>query len=142
MKRLPLLGLLLFTLAALASCTGTIDSTEQTIACYDTGHGMKCVPLADLPANTTAACLDKSGETKAPAQGDSNSADTSDSGSDSNGDGNSDSSAEGDSHPSGSGQQCAAGADTDDDGISDSKDCNCTGTTNPTPPGDPGPVIQ
>ena len=56
MKRLPLLGLVL----ALASCGTSIDNTDQALACYDTGSGMKCVPLDDdtvLTARELGICL-------------------------------------------------------------------------------------
>lgn len=59
MKRLPLLGLIL----ALAACGSSLDNDGQGLACYDTGSGMKCVPLKDLPAGTEAMCVDTDGET-------------------------------------------------------------------------------
>jgi clumping factor A len=160
MKRLPLLGLIL----ALASCAPSLGSDDQTVACYDTGHGMKCVPLSELPSGSTATCINKGdgktdgGTTAGTDNSDSDSDEASNSASDSNGDGNSDSSAAGDSNSnsdstddstdkdSDSAKDCAAGADVDSDGISDSKDCDCLGPDNPqntpTPPGDPGPVIN
>lgn len=58
MKRLPLLGFIL----ALASCDASIDNSDQGVACYDTGSGMKCVPVGELPAGAKAECTDTDGE--------------------------------------------------------------------------------
>jgi len=155
MKRLPLLGFVL----ALASCTPTLGNEDQTVACYDTGHGMKCVPLAELPSSTTAMCIDKEGEAKnsassasGPSASDNDTSQSSDSpnlvrpgGDDDDDKDDHPSSAEDPSGASDSAaHDCATGADTDGDGISDSKDCGCLDPDVPpgTPPGQPGPIIN
>ena len=159
MKRLPLFGAL-FALITLASCAPTIDSGNQGVACFDTGSGMKCVPLEQLPANTPAMCIDKDGETDASqssASGPSASDNDTSASSDAPGalltddpdepddddapdapDGESDSSTEDDSGASDSTEEtCGTGTDTDADGVSDSKDCDCLDVDTPTnvPPG-------
>jgi len=171
MKRLPLLGLIL----ALASCEATIDSggatDDQSVACYDTGSGMKCVPLDQLPSNTTAVCIDKDGVTdvsqssaEGPSPSDNDTSQSSDSPDlmaglptgltdDDDDDGDSDDSTDDDSGASNSTEEnCATGTDTDADGVSDSQDCDCIDADTPTnvppggtPPGSPtgggGPII-
>ena len=160
MKRLPLLGFI-SALLTLASCGASVDNTDQTVACYDTGHGMKCVPIAELPASTNAMCIDKDGVTETSASSDSGPSpsdnDTSQS-SDAptapdgtadgdDGDDGDDSSAEDASGASDStAKNCATGVDTDGDGVSDSQDCDCVGPDAPPPgtippPAPGGPVI-
>ena len=170
MKRLPLLGLVL---ALAASCGISIENSGQDLACFDTGSGMKCVPLDELPAGTEAMCIDTDGETDVsqssasgvslsdnatsessdaqnvvlPTEGDDG--DDDDGGDDDGGDdgGTSDSSTEDASGASDSTEEaCGTGVDTDNDGTSDSKDCDCLDADTPTnmPPaggGGGGPVI-
>jgi hypothetical protein len=147
MKRLLGLGFI-STLLALASCSASVNDTNQnqTVACYDTGNGMKCVPVAQLPANTTAVCLDKDG-TKASESNDT--ADTPDGDDDDDLVGNGTPAGDADSDSDSTSRHCTTGApagtDTDSDGISDSKDCDCVAPDAPTsptttPPGG-GPVI-
>jgi len=162
MKRLPLFGFI-SALLALTSCGASVDNTDQTVACYDTGHGMKCVPIGELPANTTATCIDKDGVTETsqssdsgPSPSDNDTSQSSDSPNvllgdddgddDDDGDGI-DSSAEDASGASDStAKSCATGVDADGDGVSDSKDCDCVGPDAPPPgtippPTPGGPVI-
>ena len=161
MKRLPLLGLVL---ALAASCGSSLDNNDQALACFDTGSGMKCVPLDELPANTEAMCIDTDGETdvsQSSASGvslsDNATSESSDAqnvvlpteeddGDDDDG-GTSDSSTEDASGASDSSEEaCGTGVDTDNDGTSDSKDCDCLDADTPTnmPPGGDGgggPII-
>ncbi len=41
-----------------ASCGVSLDSVDQEVACYDTGHGMKCVALSEVPDDAAVTCVD------------------------------------------------------------------------------------
>lgn len=135
MKRLPLLGLIF----ALASCGASLNSSEQAIACYDTGSGTKCVQLADLPAGAEAICVDTDGDTTTSASSASGpSADDNDTSVSSDSPeapppadvtataaGDSAEDASGDSASTEDSGCVGDGADGDSDGTSDSTDCDC-----------------
>jgi len=146
MKRLPLLGLIF----ALASCGTSLNSSEQAIACYDTGSGMKCVQLADLPDNVEAVCIDTDGDTttsqssaSGPSADDNDTSASSDSPDAPLREGGIATTDADDSVEDASGDSDSAedpgcggnGADADGDGTSDSTDCDCVD------PDDPGPIL-
>ena len=45
----------------LSSCSVGTDSTNQKVACYDTGSGVKCVQQSLLPAGASVVCEDDDG---------------------------------------------------------------------------------
>jgi len=131
----------LFIALGLSSCSVGTDSTNQKVACYDTGSGVKCVQASLLPAGTTAICEDDDG-----------SDDTDDDATDGtddlrvlpDDDGGDDSDAESCVKAGDSGSDESDGvdgtsdsSDTDGDGVPDGSDCDCTGTTPPTDPPPP-----
>src|SRR5687768_7701247 len=98
MKRFHLIGALLFGITA---CTASIGDAptpidpvdppgdvvppDDTMACYDTGHGIKCVLKRTMPAGSTAYCSDDDGDTRpsdssnsGPSDSDNDTSDSSD----------------------------------------------------------------
>jgi cysteine-rich repeat protein len=162
MKRLPLIGALLFGLAACVSeesatrpqqdppTFGGVDDTDTTIACYDTGHGVKCVFKREMPADASVVCTDHDGFAKAsessasgpspsdddtsdssdgPHRDHGNCNDSSDSADDDSGNSDSDTKDVGCDDPNG---------DADGDGVPNGQDCDCACPDNP-PPADQDP---
>lgn len=127
MTRVPLLGVFLL---GLASCGLGTSTTDQTIVCYDTGHGAKCVPMSSMPRDATALCSDQDGNARdsseSSADGPSPEDDDTSVSSDA---ANADGEASGESHECG-----APTSDDDDDGVSNERDCDCV----VLPPPDPG----
>jgi hypothetical protein len=135
----------LFIALGLSSCSVGTDSTNQKVACYDTGSGVKCVQASLLPAGATPVCEDDDGS-------DDTDDDATDGTDDFAGtlheDGGDDSDAESCVKAGDSGSESSDGmdgtsasSDTDGDGVPDGDDCDCTGTTpppQPPPGGDTG----
>jgi len=150
MTRFTLLGAVLVTLG-LASCSMGTNSTDQKVACYDTGSGVKCVPITSLPAGATPVCEDNDGDTNGassessadgPSPSDGDTSASSDSGEDGSDSGDSDGGDECE-HVGDSGSDSSDGADGtsassdgDSDGVPDTEDCDCT--TQPPPDGGGG----
>jgi cysteine-rich repeat protein len=164
MKRLPLFGVIAF---GLASCVVGSTSTDEAatnrppsldqiaepidemLACYDTGHGTKCVERRLLPKDAIAMCTDGDGYAEPSDSSDSgpsadddetsdssdspngprgcNEGDSSSSTGDESGNSDSDAPADGCENPDG---------DADLDGVPNNADCDCA-----CPDGDPPPAV-
>ena len=131
----------LFIALGLSSCSVGTDSTNQKVACYDTGSGVKCVQASLLPAGATPVCEDDDGSDDTDDDATDGTDDFAGVLPDDDGD---DSDADECGHVGDSGSESSDGvdgtsasSDTDDDGVPDNEDCDCTGTTPPTDPPPP-----
>ena len=143
MKRLALVFSGLVAIG-LAGCGIGTDSTEEKIACYDTGSGVKCVPLGAVPAGASTVCeggdSDPTDSSESSADGPSPSDDDTSVSSD---EANTD-----DAESGSTSEDCGDNSESDDDsdGVPNGEDCDCGvpddggGETPPTdPPTEPPP---
>jgi len=126
----------LFIALGLSSCSMGTNSTEQKVACYDTGSGVKCVPFRSLPAGATPICEDDDGSSESVDGDDGD--DVAGVLPDDDGD---DSDADSCTHAGDSGSDSSDGmdgtsdsSDTDGDGVPDGDDCDCATPPPPEPP--------
>ncbi len=137
MKRLAFLFLVL-----VGCTTGTEGQTEQQLACYDTGSGIKCVPQNDVPAGARTTCTGGDGPVgsessdEGPSPSDDGTSVSSDTGNGpENVDGDDSDGDDSGASNSDSGTGCGAStSDSDGDGTPNGEDCDCGGQDDPTPP--------
>jgi cysteine-rich repeat protein len=157
MKRLNLIASLLFGITACVASVeqpkpadpidppGDVVPPDDTMACYDTGLGIKCVLKRQMPAGTEAVCSDHDGDTRAsdssnsgPSPSDDDTSDSSDGpkrpgcGSEDSSESNDDDSGNSDSDTKDEGCDVPDG-DADGDGVPNDQDCDCACPDNPDP---------